>query len=1075
MMSDITKVDFSEAMASQLPFVELLLAMGYRYVSRDEAMRERGGDSGNCILRETARRKLAAINSYEREGRVLAFADKDVEEAIDDLEHIPLKGVVDTSKDIYGMLMPTKGGKTVQVAYEGQYRSENFRCIDFDDIANNDFAVTVEYAATGKQHNIRVDIVVFVNGIPMALVENKKPSVGIGEAINQHNRNVKPDHCPKLFTYAQLMVVANSDNYEYGTLATPEKFYARWRERDDVAGFEQRVQALIATPVDANIYQTLLADLNANSSHARHEQALDRLVIEQDRGVVGMFEPSRLLDICKHFILYDAGIKKVMRYQQYFAIKKTLTQVSQWEDGVGSVDGSTQKSSKRKGGIIWHTQGSGKSLTMVMLVKALIEDPTIVNPRVLVVTDRRDLDRQIRDTFRNAGLKKKVIQASSGNHVLELIRDKDLAVVTTLVQKFRDASAKVNFVRDEDANIFVLIDEAHRSQAGDANLEMNKVIPNACYLAFTGTPLLKDNKSAHKFGSFIDKYTIDDALQDEIVLPLIYQGRYVDIEQNAGLINRKFERLANGLDDKTKRELERDTRTEMLASNPSRIEEIAVDIQKHYEANFAGTGLKAQIVAPSKFAAVMFKKYFDAYTGLDVGLVLSDENGIISQEDEHKQEVSSCLNDIKADYKSLSSYEKDIIDKFKTEDSEMELIIVVDKLLTGFDAPRNTVLYLAKSLKDHNLLQAIARVNRLYDNEKSPKTAGYIVDYSENAQNIKSAMELFGNYNQEDVQGTLINLDDKVTELTQAYDILNHRFKGLKNENEVYLQQLSAEDERKAFYAELATLTRLLRECQSVQGFAHEFPQQEQYKKDLKGYYELRKQTSLRYADKMDITKLKYQLNKILDEHITADEAEALTQEVVITDKEAFEVALQGLGSDNTKSQAAAIVSQMQRSVVESEERDPVFYAQFSQKISALIEAMRDKKLADIESLKIARKLYEEMLEKSTPEDDTQNSGLSPVQDLFYRNLMIKLEKTGVDDDAIKKISIEIVALIQSKLRVDWHKHPEAQREVKNALDDYIYETLKMQRGLDLDNDVMEALLSDVINLATLNYELFAV
>ncbi len=348
---------------------------------------------------------------------------------------------------------------------------------------NNDFAVTVEFNASGKR-NIRPDIVVFVNGIPFVIIENKKSSVSVSDAIQQHLRNQRPDFCPKLFVYPQLLVVANKEDFKFGTLGTPEEFYAKWHEKD-APDLEEKVKALIKSPVETYIYDSLLKDLNGYTF--AHTQSCGRKTTYQDKSVVAFFDPERLLDLAKNFILYDAGIKKVMRYQQYFAIKKILKHVETKE--------VSKHGEKRRGGVVWHTQGSGKSLTMVMFVKALIEDPNIINPRVLIVTDRKDLDRQIKTTFINAGLKKEVVQAKSGENLLELIKKKERSVITTLVQKFQSASKKPESFQDLDSNIFVLIDEAHRTHGGDANIEMNRVIPNACYIAFTGTPLLKDEKS----------------------------------------------------------------------------------------------------------------------------------------------------------------------------------------------------------------------------------------------------------------------------------------------------------------------------------------------------------------------------------------------------------------------------------------------------------------------------------------------------------------------------------------------------------------------------------------------------
>jgi type I restriction enzyme R subunit len=1055
---DITKIHFDETKQSQLPFVELLINMGYRYMTIKEVEEERGNDISKFILKQTARKKLMEINHYERGGQTYKFTEKDIEEAIDELENIPLEGVVDTSKKIYSMIMPKAGGKTIKVSHEGKNTSENFRFIDFDNPENNDFAVTVEFKASGK-NNIRPDIVVFVNGIPFVVIENKKSSVAINDAIHQHLRNQKPDYCPKLYIYPQLLVAANKEDFKFGTLGTPEEFYARWNEKD-APDLKDKVQALIKTPIEEYIYQSLLADLNGHTF--AHIQRCSREMTYQDKSVVAFFNKNRLLDLAKNFILYDAGVKKVMRYQQYFAIKKILKHVETKETG--------KHGEKRQGGVVWHTQGSGKSLTMVMFVKALIEDPNIINPRVLIVTDRKDLDRQIKTTFVNAGLKKEVIQAKSGGHLLNLIKKKERSVITTLVQKFQSASKKPNTFQDLDSNIFVLIDEAHRGHGGEANIEMNRVIPNACYIAFTGTPLLKDEKSQKKFGDFIDKYTIDDALKDGIILPLIYEGRYVDLEQDKDEIDRLVDRVVEDLDDKLKIQLQKNIEHKILKDNPKRITEIAYDIEKHFLKEFAGTGLKGQIVAPSKFSAVLFQKYFNQSGKIKTALVISDENGLIDEKDEHKKEVEEYLRDIKANYQSLITYEKEVIDSFKHNDEGIELLIVVDKLLTGFDAPRNTVLYLAKELKDHNLLQAIARVNRLYENHTLPKTTGYIIDYSENALNIKTAMQLFGNYDEEDVKSTLVDVSEKINELEQSYGALHDLFKNIANDDEAYLQSLSDEAKRNEFYDALNKFINNFKECSVLQDFVHEFNDIDLYQNELKKFMELRKIANIRYADKVDFSKYKQALVKIMDNNIKASEAELLTKQIEITDTEAFEDAIDEMGSD--KSKAEAIAAQTERTISELADKDPVYYEQFSKKISELLEAMRNKKISDIEALKQARLFNDQVMNK---EDESLPKSIKSTKgaDIFYRNLKEKFETLGMKNEDICKVILDIFEILKSKTIIDWHKQADTQRKIKHQLDDYLYDEVKIGMNIDLSNNDITELLETIINLALENNELF--
>lgn len=1070
----LEEVNFDEAKQSQLPFIELLLNMGYKYVSADEALRERGNDTSNFILRDIVAKKLMEINSYDIDGVQYKFSEKDVRDAMHSLENEPYEGLIDTSKKIYNMIMPTSGGKTIKVNHGGKEISKNFKFIDFENVKNNDFHVTAEYVASGKQ-NIRPDIVCFVNGIPFAVVENKKSSVKVDEAINQMNRNQGPEFCPKFFTYTQLLIGTNSKELKYGTTGTPGKFYVVWREKGLEEELNKKAIALIAKSIDLDIYNQVLQDLNGYTKG--HKQKTDRIPTNQDRGIISLFEPKRLLDLTKNYILFDAGEKKLSRYQQYFAIHKMLKRIEEEETTDRGI-------TRRKGGLVWHTQGSGKSLTMVMFVKALIEDSRIINPRIIIVTDRKDLDRQIRDTFKNCNLKKDVIQATSGQHLIKLIKERNLAVITTLIHKFQSAAKKNTGFIDNDKNIFVLIDEAHRSQSGMANFEMNRIIPNACYIGFTGTPLMKEEKESwRKFGGYIDKYTIDDALEDNIIVPLIYEGRYVDLEQNEEQIDKHIDRVsedmskkynANTVSKEYKATLQKQITANIIKNNPQRIEEIALDIEKHFLEHFKDTGLKAQIVAPSKYAAILFQKFFEDRGNIKTAVVISDEHEDGDEYDTHKKEVVRYLDRVRENHSSVLRYEKDVIDSFKYKEEGVEIIIVVDKLLTGFDAPRNTVLYLAKDLHDHGLLQAIARVNRLHENKKLPKTAGYIIDYSENAKNIKTAMKLFGNYDIDDVKGTLINVSEKINQLEQSYGLLHDLFNEIKgsSDDEVYLQFLKDDPRREMFYKSLNDFIKNLNECYVLQDFAHEFKDKfDMYRKDLKKFMELRKAASLQYADSIDLTEYRQSLTNILDKYVDAKGVELLTKQINITDRKQFEEAVESLGSD--KSKAEAIAAQTQKTITERLDTDPEFYDRFSKKIEEILNKMRLGKIADIEALNQMKLISEDVVNKKDedlPEKIRSNKG----SDIFYRNLKNQFDGLNITEEVYVSVIIDILKIVKKEAIVDWYKNTNVKRKIMNAVDDYLYDVVKGGRGINLSSDQIKLIISSVMRLSENNFELIS-
>lgn len=1056
------EANFDESKQSQLPLVELLINLGYTYITCEEALSQRGSDTSRFILRDIARQKLMEINSYEYNGKVHQFREADIAQVIEELEATKLEGLIHTSQEIFHTIMPTSGGKTIQVMQGGRPVSKDIRFFDFEHPKNNAWHVAVEYPASAKG-DIRPDVVIFVNGIPIAVIECKRSSKDVELAIAQQLRNQLPEKCPQFFVYPQILAATNGKDFRYGTTGTPEKFYVRWREKG-IAEEElaEAVQELINIPIDKQVYQIILKDLNGWT--AGHDQVTDRTVTEQDKSVWAMFRPERLLDLAKNHILYDAGVKKISRYTQYFAVKKIMDRIQEWEE---SPDGHK----KRKGGLVWHTQGSGKSLTMVLFVKLLIESPDIKNPRVIVVTDRRDLDRQIRDTFRNCGLKKKVTQAKKSEHLLKLIQDKSLDVVTTLVQKFEAASNKRADFVDEDENIFVLVDEAHRHQSGEANIQMTNTMPHACYIAFTGTPLMKKGRESYrKFGDYIDKYTIDQALEDKVVLPLIYEGRYIVREVNEKQVDKGFDRVSDGLSDEQKKKLGGYAESRVIRDNPQGIREVARDIEKHYTKHFQGTGLKAQIVAPSKYAAVLFQHEFEKSGKIDTTVVISDDDGIIEEDDSRKAEVAAYLKKVKESYNSsIQKYEQDVIASFKNNPDGIEIIIVVDKLLTGFDAPRNTVLYLVRDIKDHNLLQAIARVNRLFDNDSLEKSSGYIVDYSENAKNLKNAMQLFSNFDEQDVAGTLVDLDDKIAELQNEYARVHDFFRGIENtrDDEAYIQKLKDEVDRKSFYEAVNEFTRTFKEGMALRDFGQAFPDIDLYRCELKKFTEIKRSVALRYADDIDLKKYRRALIEILDQYVDADGIEVLTEPIDVMDAAGFNKAVEVFDSESSR--AEAIAAQTKRTITEYYEKDPEFYGKFSEKVRQIIEDMHLGRLADIEALKELQSIQKQVAQREAGEI-SQVLESDPVAGLLYRNFSSDVFSLGLDNE--EEVSKKLSEIVSDAAIVDWYRNIEIKRKITNLVDDYLYDKLK-ERGLTkIDNEKVRALAEKIVRLAELNHEM---
>ena len=1048
--------DFDEASSSQIPALLQLINLGYDYIPRNEVNNHRESKS-QYILHDIAKKALRDINED-------IISDKSIDEALYALEKTKLDdGMIKASEDVYSNLL---GGVSVPEIIDGKKTSPQLKFINWQEPEKNVYHVVAEFEIEEDQ-NRRPDIVLFVNGIPFAVIECKKASVPVDEAVYQMIRNQKFAQTPKFFLFPQILIATNINEIKYGTMQTPFEFYSVWKEKDAPADYETKVLENINKPIDDNTVLQVCKDLRRKDYVHHTKESLSA----QDLGIYALLSPSRLLDLVRNFIIYDNGIKKITRYQQYFAIKKTLQKIKNFDEN-----------GKRRGGLIWHTQGSGKSLTMVMLVKNLIEE--VKNPRVIVVTDRTDLDIQIRDTFAACNIKKGVVQATSCKNLLELIEHNPQDVITTLVHKF---DKPTDFV-DDDNNIFVLIDEAHRTQSGDANMMMNKILPKACQIAFTGTPLMKKvpdrlvgkemskSQSIEKFGGLIDEYTISEAEKDGAVLPLIYQGRFVD-QKIDEIADKFYERLAGRFSESERKDFAKKCiSSSVLEETSQRIEMIALDVNDHFVKNFQNTGLKGQLVAPSKYAAIMFKQALDLLGEIRTEVIISDTLADEGKDDtlsEHKKIVTDYMTKQKHLYGSIESREKQIIRDYKKNPDGCELLIVVDKLLTGFDAPCDTVLYLAKQLKDHNLLQAIARVNRVYDGAdgKQSKTVGLIVDYSKNAKNLKSALELFSHYDPQDIDRALLDTDSQINLLNSIYDRLHATFKDIKDKQNTndYVEYLKKNEKvREDFYGDVNKFIKQFSVCYSLYDFHSKMDTDKllEYKKDLKRFVEIKKTTQLSLAEKVDFSKYKDQIMKLLDKYVTAKDVEVLSKEISLSDMREFNQYIEddknGLSD---KSKADAILAQTKKVIKERYEQDEAFYGKFSELIDKILQELKQAKKEDLAALLAQAKECQKSVTDYEDSDIPEKLRRNKIYHPFYRNIR-KFFKSDESDYA--QIVEDIVQIIKAHKIVDFQNNTSVKREIFFAIEDYLSDEVDEK----LSADTIEQIVNTAWNLAVQNKDM---
>lgn len=825
---------FKEDHISQIPALQMLMKLGYKYLTPDEALEARGNRSSNVLLETILKKQLQEINKIEYKSKEFLFSGANINTAILALRDLPLQdGFMAASQAFYDLVTL---GKSLEQNVLGDKKSFSFKYIDWEHPENNVYHVTEEYSVLRfeRTDSYRPDVILFINGIPMVVIECKSPKIKhpIDQAIEQHLRNQQEDGIRSLYYYSNLVMGLAVNEARYATTATSKEFWSVWKEqflhKEDEQDYLQTLQQIKNAPLPHNDRTVLFKErFQYVLQYFNQLEQEDLTITEQDKMLYDLCRQDRLLDIMYHFILFDDGVKKITRYQQYFAVKWTLERISK-----------VQPDGKRQGGVIWHTQGSGKSLTMVMLAQLIAMHPRIKNPKIVLVTDRVDLDDQITETFKKCG--KPVMNAATGEKLVELLETNSDAIITTIINKFQSAVTKAKDVFSSN-NIFVLVDESHRTQYGTFNVKMQKVFPQACYIAFTGTPLLKKDKStAAKFGGIIPGtvYTISDAVEDKAVVPLLYEGRHNVIHVNEKPLDTFFDRVAEPLTDYGKAALKRKfSSRNKIVQSASFIENTTWDIVMHFTDNIQGTGFKGQLVAPNKLSAIRYRDAFREIGRVSVELLISAPDDREGEEDafeESDDKVKAFYNAMMDKYGNQEKYEKAIINSFKKQD-EPEIIIVVDKLLTGFDAPRNQVLYLTRNLKEHTLLQAIARVNRLYPG----KDYGYIIDYYGNLENLDDALHTYAGleeYDPEELIGTLTNIAKEIEKLPQAHSELWDIFKEVKNKYDepAYEELLSDEAKRHSFYDKLSAYLRILKLALSSLNFNNNTPEKqiEKFKKD---------------------------------------------------------------------------------------------------------------------------------------------------------------------------------------------------------------------------------------------------
>ncbi len=835
------------------------------------------------------------------------------------------KSLYDINKEVYTLLR-----YGIQVKDTVGQNKNTVWLIDWNNIKNNDFYIAEEVTVKGE-HNKRPDIVLYVNGIALAVLELKRSTISVSEGIRQNLDNQKKEFIQSFFSTIQLIFAGNdSEGAKYGLIGTPEKYYLSWKEKSDIR---------------------------------------NRL----DKQLIQMCNKERFLEIIHDFIVFDAGIKKVCRHNQYFGVKASQRYIK-----------------KKEGGIIWHTQGSGKSLTMIWLAKWIKEN--IDNSRVLIITDREELDGQIEKFF--IGVEEKIYRTKSGRDLLNKLSEANPSLICSLVHKFGSQTNKKEDYFEElskslpsdfkpKGNLYVFVDECHRTQSGKLNEAMKRLLPQAIFIGFTGTPLLKKDKkqSREVFGEYIHTYKFDEAVNDGVILDLQYEARNIDQKLTSqSKVDEWFELKTKGLTNFAKAVLKKKWGTiQKVLSSQSRLSKVVADILLDMEKKDrlqSGRGNSILIAGSISEAC----KYYELFQkgGLKKCAIVTSYSANISsikgetvseeEETENLQKYETYQKMLEG--KDVDTFEKEVKKKFIEEPAQMKLLIVVDKLLTGFDAPPATYLYIDKNMQDHGLFQAICRVNRL---DGEDKDYGYIIDYKDLFNSLNKAVQdyttgAFGGFDKDDVGGLLKNrLKVGRENLDSSLESIRALCEPVKPPKDTVsfieffcgnpedpLELKNSEQKRIMLYK---LTSKLIRAYSNIAGEMAEAgyskKDSEKIQAEVKYYEQVRIEIKLASGDYVDLKAYEPAMRHLIDSYIDAEDSKTVSafDNLTLIDLivKSGEQAIQNLPQNirkNNQAIAEVIENNVRRLIVEEKPKNPKYYEKMSILLGELIEE-RNKKAVD--------------------------------------------------------------------------------------------------------------------------------
>ncbi|WP_028117806.1 type I restriction endonuclease subunit R [Ferrimonas senticii] len=955
----------------ELPALAQLQSLGWRYVdgvalSPEHPSQERAA-LRDVVLVKRLEAAVQRLNPW--------ISPENLRKVMRELTHPTHAALMEYNQALWNLLCG-EGISVEQDLGKGR-KGQTVTLIDFANPANNEFLCTSQFKVEGAQ-NIIPDILGFVNGLPLVVIECKSPYITnpVGDGIEQLRRYAnlrgfaEEEGAQRLFWYNQLMITLCRDHAKVGTISSGPQHYGDWKDAypfTDAELSQANVTQFVAQSADVVQRDGAGASLahvaEASPQYGADFEAL-MAVTPQQRLIAGMLSPANFLDIIQNFVLFepDEGriIKKVARYQQFRAVNKVIERLKCGTDR------------QAKSGVVWHTQGSGKSLTMVMLAVKIRRDPELKSHKLVFITDRTQLDEQLTNTFM-AAQGETVHNAGSVTDLKALLKKDSSDLVTAMVQKFLDLEKEQSQSEFVDLNpsdkIIVLADEAHRTQFGGLATTINKALPNAPKIGFTGTPLLKTQKMGQAFGGYIDAYKINEAVDDGATVRLLYQGREVKNQVAGESLDALFEEYFGEYSKEEQLEIKKKYGVEKAVREaPARIRWVCLDLLKHYREHIQPDGYKAMIVVGGRHAAVKFKETLD-----ELGAPPSE---VIISGDHNDPPYLAKYTDKAKQKQVISAFKKPLTE------NPVAFLIVKDMLLTGFDAPIAQVMYIDRKLQDHTLMQAIARVNRTCTSpvSKAAKPCGHVVDYYGLADYLTEALELFSS---EDVEGTYESLKDEIPKLKATHTLAKGFFKDIKHPGDdgdyIDLCVLALKEESVRAQFEMA-FKRFAKQMNIVLPDAAAAP----FIGDMKVLGKIHNAARNRYRDPaLDLTGVGEKVRKLVDEHIISTGVDPKIPPVDLLAAN-FKDELAQVKSDESK--ASEIESAIKHHITVNLEEDPEYYKSLSLRLRDIIEKTAGKWN---EQYQLLLNLVASI--ESDRVQGAEESGLSQTEYAFYNILMAEV------------------------------------------------------------------------------------